>query len=332
MYVLFVALAACAIGVANGFYYRLAGALYTLGFAYVFLIEKAHYLNHFYVIILMSALLTVVPAHSLWSYDADHGRTKKSDFIPAWPVWLIRAQLVIVYAYAGIAKLNSDWLSGRPLNIWLDHHRDVPLIGEFLAGDTFALIASYSGIFIDLILGPALLFKRTRVLALVIMASFHLANSFLFSIGIFPWMMLGANLIFLDYDWPRKLPRFFNRVVNLSELKEHEAAPTENMPAPLGRWGTLFVGGWLAMQLLIPLRHHLYPGDVAWTEEGHRFSWRMKLRDKHGTTEIYLQPAGKGVRGWRTKKRNAGTAARRSTPAPCVRSTGMRSTIRSTQT
>lgn len=30
----------------------------------------------------------------------------------------------------------------------------------------------------------------------------------------------------------------------------------------------------------MPLRHWLYPGNVSWTEEGHRFAWHMKLRDK----------------------------------------------------
>jgi len=35
-----------------------------------------------------------------------------------------------------------------------------------------------------------------------------------------------------------------------------------------------------AHQILFPLRHHLYPGNVAWNELGHRYSWRMKLRDK----------------------------------------------------
>ena len=36
----------------------------------------------------------------------------------------------------------------------------------------------------------------------------------------------------------------------------------------------------LVLQIALPLRHHFYPGDVNWTEEGHNFSWHMKLRDK----------------------------------------------------
>jgi len=33
---------------------------------------------------------------------------------------------------------------------------------------------------------------------------------------------------------------------------------------------------------LVPLRHLLYPGYVSWNEQGHRFAWQMKLRDKEG--------------------------------------------------
>ena len=40
------------------------------------------------------------------------------------------------------------------------------------------------------------------------------------------------------------------------------------------------IGLWLAWQVLFPLRHLLYPGSPSWTEEGHRFAWQMKLRDK----------------------------------------------------
>jgi hypothetical protein len=49
--------------------------------------------------------------------------------------------------------------------------------------------------------------------------------------------------------------------------------------------------------LLIPLRHWLYPSDVAWSEEGHRFAWRMKLRDKDATLVVFAtNPATGEVR------------------------------------
>ena len=61
---------------------------------------------------------------------------------------------------------------------------------------------------------------------------------------------------------------------------------------------------YFAIQILLPLRHWLYPGDVAWTEEGHRFSWRMKLRDKQGTVAFLITDP---------ETANPGTAARATT-------------------
>ncbi len=43
---------------------------------------------------------------------------------------------------------------------------------------------------------------------------------------------------------------------------------------------------WFAVQCLVPLRHLLYLGNVSWTEEGHRFAWHMKLRDKQGRADF----------------------------------------------
>src|SRR5690606_6093054 len=61
------------------------------------------------------------------------------------------------------------------------------------------------------------------------------------------------------------------------------------------------LGAWMAFQLLFPLRHWLYPGDVAWTEEGHKFSWRMKLRDKGGHAVFYATDPTTGET-WKVNK------------------------------
>jgi len=45
----------------------------------------------------------------------------------------------------------------------------------------------------------------------------------------------------------------------------------------------------ITLQCLIPLRHHLYPGNVNWTEEGQRFSWRMMLRRKSASSTFYVK-------------------------------------------
>ena len=48
----------------------------------------------------------------------------------------------------------------------------------------------------------------------------------------------------------------------------------------------------VAIQTLAPLRHFLYPGNVSWTEEGHGFSWHMKLRDKESRPEFWASVPG----------------------------------------
>ncbi|MEM9163629.1 MAG: HTTM domain-containing protein, partial [Cyanobacteria bacterium P01_F01_bin.4] len=46
---------------------------------------------------------------------------------------------------------------------------------------------------------------------------------------------------------------------------------------------------YVTFQCVMPLRHYLYPGNANWTEEGHRFAWHMKLRDKEGTAKFFVR-------------------------------------------
>jgi hypothetical protein len=107
--------------------------------------------------------------------------------------------------------------------------------------------------------------------------AFHLLNSQLFEIGVFPWLMICATVLFVEPGWPRRaglLPRRRG-----PDPAKHRAAAR---PSPASRTGAALLALYVGLQLLLPFRHYLYPGDVDWTEEGHRFSWRMKLRDKRG--------------------------------------------------
>jgi vitamin K-dependent gamma-carboxylase len=68
-----------------------------------------------------------------------------------------------------------------------------------------------------------------------------------------------------------------------AEQRESELV---TMPGPRNALvGFLVV--WAVVQILLPVRHLVIPGDVAWTEEGHRFAWRMKLRSKEGYAKFY---------------------------------------------
>ncbi|MES1160755.1 MAG: HTTM domain-containing protein, partial [Bacteroidota bacterium] len=44
-------------------------------------------------------------------------------------------------------------------------------------------------------------------------------------------------------------------------------------------------------------RFLLYPGSLYWTEEGYRFSWRVMLMEKSGTSFFYVKDPVTGRRG-----------------------------------
>lgn len=227
------------LGLAAGVFYRVSAVLSLLLFTTIVLWERADYNNHYYFVVLLGCLFACCPV--------------KGKEGPAWVRDLFRYQFILVYVFAGVAKWNADWLVGEPLHIWLSR-RAVTHQAPWLAHEEVALLFAYGGLLLDLVIAPGLLWRPTRIPALLCLAAFHLTNNWLFEIGIFPPLMVASSIIFLgpttgeNTDWSSR-------------------------PAKLARV-------WLLVQLLIPLRHLLIPGDVAWTEEGHLYSWRMMLRSK----------------------------------------------------
>lgn len=281
---LFVAMAVLAAMIAVGLWFRLCAALFCVAFTYVFLLEQARYLNHHYLICLVSGLLIFTPAHRLWSLDAR--KRDWSPWIPGWPVWLLRAQIGLVYFYAGVAKINRDWLHGEPMRDWLADRADMAVLGPLFTSEWTAMTASYGALLLDLCIAPLLLWRRTRLWAFGAAVAFHLANALLFQIGVFPWMMIAATTLFFAPDWPR-------RVLGLPAAGEPPASP------PRARVSTrALVAGYLLVQVLLPVRHFLYPGYVSWTEEGHMFAWHMKLRGKSSRLMLIARDPADG-RLWR---------------------------------
>ncbi|WP_434423142.1 HTTM domain-containing protein [Nannocystis pusilla] len=287
MYVVFGVLGLAALCVTIGLCYRLAAAVFFVGISYVFLVEQALYLNHIYLIALISFLMIFVPAHRALSVDAWLRPQLRADAAPAWALWLVRAQIGIPYFYAGLAKLNPDWLRGEPMRMWLIQREELPVAGWLLREWWAPYFFSWGGLVFDLLVVPALLWRRTRVIAYVLALCFHLINTAVFSIGIFPWVMIAATTIFFEPGWPRRLR---NRAAAFVGAPPSPAPILAWPPARLGRAQEATLAAlaiYVGWQLLFPLRHWLYPGDVAWTEEGHKFAWRMKLRDKDGYVRFF---------------------------------------------
>jgi len=262
-----------------GFLYRFAIVVFFFVFTYIFLLDQAQYLNHFYLICLVSFLLIFIPAHRKWSVDALLRPGLRSEIAPIWALWLLRGQMAVVYIYGGIAKINPDWLRGEPMRDWLSTRTDFPFIGHWFTEEWMIYLFSYGGLFFDLLIVPLILWRRTRWFALLLALAFHISNARLFNIGIFPWFAIASTLLFLPPHW----------------FRFWEKLPTKEMNSPrlnLGEKALLMVMiVFFIVQILLPLRHFVIPGYASWTEEGHNLAWHMKLRDKGGSTYFFATDA-----------------------------------------
>ncbi|MEM9081753.1 MAG: HTTM domain-containing protein, partial [Verrucomicrobiota bacterium] len=218
------------------------------------------------------------PAHRARSLDSKFKPSLHSDTLPAWCLLLLRFQIAVVYIYGGIAKLTPDWFRGEPMRIWLNHRSDYPLIGPLLETEAAVAFFTYGGLLFDLLIVPALLWKPSRKWAFAACLFFHTTNAWFFNIGIFPAAMVAASTLFFAPDWPRKALLLFS---------PRNDSPPQPQPNKLLNPALLtFLLLFATAQLLIPFRHLLYPGNVHWTEEGHRFSWHMKLRTKSASVQF----------------------------------------------
>ncbi|XYH98007.1 HTTM domain-containing protein [Sorangium sp. So ce1128] len=300
MYWHFAAVFVLALLCAAGLFYRVSAALLCAALTYVFLLDKAQYLNHLYLLCLLGLLLAVAPAHRALSLDLLRARRASpagapAETVPRFHLFALKAQIAIVYFYGGVAKLNGDWLRGQPLTMWLAERADAPLVGPLLAAPAAGLALSYAGLLIDLSMGFLLFSRRTFPFGAAIAVAFNLSNAFLFKIGIFPYAMIASLALFADPSWPRRrLPFLFGRADRAGDgaLVVPSPAASRRRALPLA-----LLHAYLLLHLVVPLRHWLYPGDVAWNEAGHRFSWRMKLRDKNvSELDIRVMDPRTGVR------------------------------------
>jgi hypothetical protein len=293
MHVHLVVLAVLGLCIALGWHHRLATALFLVGFAYTELIEASLYLNHYWFLTLAGVLLLVLPVHHHWSLDAASGRVAPSAVVPVGVVWALRAQLAVVYVFAGVAKLNADWLvDAQPLRLWLADRTHVGLVGPWLNEPVVAHLASWGGALFDCTIVGWLLWRRSRPWAYAVLVAFHLATATLFQIGLFPWVMIVATLVFFPPDWPRRL------AARGAPSRAPRRRPERAESSPRLRPPVLVALALFALvQVALPLRHYAVPGNVRWTEEGYYLSWRVMLTEKAGLVEFAVTDPATG-REW----------------------------------
>ncbi len=293
MSLVFIVLMVVALLIALGRWYRVCTMLFFVGFSYVFLLEKAVYLNHGYLFVWLSFIMIFLPANRHFSWDVLRNPALRSNKIEAWSMGVLPLMMGIVYFFGAVAKMNADWLfDANPLQQWLKSREDMPLLGWLWAQRETAYVMAWGGMLLDLTAPFLLLLRKTRVWVLGFILLFHLTNTLIFQIGIFPWLSIALSLLFFPPDWPRQVFAFLKTKMKWparleawweSRMELHQAAATQYLPPAYPKRAVKWALGLLiAFHMLMPLRHWCFPGDVAWTEEGHRYSWRMMLRSKYG--------------------------------------------------
>lgn len=291
MYILFGVLTIAAILVTIGLFYRAAILTFFLCFTYVELIDKTTYLNHYYFISVMAFLMILVPANRYFSVDVLRKPKLAVTHVPAWTINIFKLQLLLVYLFAGISKLNCDWLlAAMPLRIWLPANSQLPLIGGLLSKLWIAYAFSWFGALFDLFIGFFLLIPRTQKPAYLMVIVFHLFTGWFFKIGMFPYIMIFVTIIFFSERTHTRIINFLKKVFKKSvSATDQPRTTTYQPPAPARKliYAVLFLH--FTIQLLMPLRYLLYPGKLYWTEEGYRFSWRVMLMEKGGTAFFHVK-------------------------------------------
>lgn len=273
-------------GLMAGLLTRPSALLFALSFGYAYLLDPTRFNNHDYLITLLALWFIVVRSSAGLSLDAWIWPRLKSQTIPAWHLGIFVFHVCLVYFMGGVNKLNADWLRGEPMSVWLAVEKDAPLIGPLLASKWAGVAFAWAGMIFDLCIPFLLLYRKTRPYALALTVAFHLTNSQLFEIGVFPWLMLAANILFLPPSAPRNFALSIKKFFGPEERrrpKSSAVSPSLATPIVLGRHERLIVallGLYLAFHVLMPFRPLLYPGDVEWNEQGKNFSWRMMLSHK----------------------------------------------------
>lgn len=268
----------------RGYAYRISAIFLFLTFTYIELIDLTYYLNHYYFVSLICLLLIFMPSQISPFFDLSKQEVKRS------AIFILKVQIAILYVYAGLAKINYDWLiEALPLKIWVPANDKLPLIGPLFTREITPYLFSWIGMLYDTFIVFFLIYKPTRIWAYLTVIIFHTLTGMMFQIGVFPLVMIGIASIFFSDEWHIRFVRFFVRIKTPKVLELTSGFKTNAL--------NYLLLAYLVFQLLFPWRYLLYPGNLFWTEEGYRFSWRVMLMEKAGTATFYVKDTQTGREG-----------------------------------
>src|SRR5437667_2786426 len=200
------------VGIMLGLFTRISFIVFTSAFGYFFFMESAPYTNHYYLIFLLSFLMCFGHSGSIFSFDSLINKNARKEQVDYWELFLLRFQICVVFFFAGLAKLNADWvIQAAPLYLNLVKH--LFFLGYPLQEKWMAVVLSWGGMLSDLGLGILLFINRWHKLSVTCLCLFNGMTMFFFGLGIktFPYLMVSTYILFLPTPIVREsIARFLN--------------------------------------------------------------------------------------------------------------------------
>lgn len=237
---------------ALGLFPRLGAFIFLISFGYLFLLDQSFYNNHYYLWCLLAFLFAITDTHKSYSIVSIIRGKIPDQSISTDTFFGFKSLIAIVYIYAAWAKINPDWLQGYPATLWFESK-------GITNAHVMGLLMSYGGLLFDLSIAFFLWAFPRRVWVIFPYLTFHVLNSLFFKIGVFPYVMIAAWLLFA------------------APVKHHSTFSSYNPMLRLGQVQRAVLTSFLVFNILFPLRYIMYEGRTSWHRQGYYFSWRMML-------------------------------------------------------
>uniref|UniRef100_A0A182M8H7 HTTM-like domain-containing protein n=1 Tax=Anopheles culicifacies TaxID=139723 RepID=A0A182M8H7_9DIPT len=274
-----------AAGMMVGYRFRTSAAIFSGTYWYIFLLDKSAWNNHSYLYGLLGTIFLFTDAHRCWSIDAWQNPPAEQT-VPYWNYFILKFQFFVLYFVAGLKKLCREWLSGYAMTNLSYHWVFFPfraLLGPKL---TDLLIVHWFGCIFDTTVVFFLVYGPTRKLATLFASAFHLMNSRLFHIGMFPWVCLSQLPLYYSFSWPRRI--LFADAAQPPLKPEHAQencchdgkGNPENKRAHnrvRRKWTMVAMLAYCSLQLFLPYSHFLTKGYNNWTNGLYGYSWDMMV-------------------------------------------------------
>lgn len=208
--------------------------------------------------------------------------------VPFWNYFLLKFQFFVLYFIAGLKKSSNEWLDGYSMTNLSLHWVFTPfrmLLGSEL---TDLLIVHWFAAIFDTTIAFFLIYKATRPAATLFASAFHLMNSRLFNIGMFPWVCLVELPLFYDNNWPRALLRKLKcssssaeKMIAEKRMPDVNDGDVTTKRTLKERFTSFLVLIYCCLQLFLPFSHFVTKGYNNWVNGIYGYSFDMMMQEWH---------------------------------------------------